>query len=201
MGQKLFIVIDGIDGAGKTTQVNLLKRYLESKNLKIFITSEPTKSEHGKEIEQLLRKKQASKIKKEKWLELFTLDRKEDLKKIRSALDEGKIVICDRYYYSTLTYHLDENEWQEYASQFLAPDIIFILDCNEEIGLKRVKEKYSLTGEKKAFFEKKNILKKVRKKFLLLPNYLSDNIKILDSSRKIDEIFKDLKREIDNFIS
>ena len=205
MKQKIFIVIDGIDGAGKTTQVVLLKKYLESKSkgyeYDVFITSEPTNSKYGKEIESLLRKKQASHVKKEKWIELFTADRRENLQRIRGALEEEKIVICDRYYYSTLAYQLDENEWQEYVSQFLLPSIIFILDCPVEIGLERVREKYAMTGEKKAFFEKVNILKRVRKKFLLLPNYLKDNIKIIDSSRKIDVVFSDIRLELDKIMS
>jgi dTMP kinase len=197
---RVFIVVDGIDGSGKTTQVNLLRKYIESKNYHVFVTSEPTDSEYGKEIESLLRKKQASRIKKEKWIKLFSLDRKENIKKIKEAIRENKIIICDRYYYSTLCYQLNEDKWQEYASQFLLPSIVFILDCPVEIGLERVKEKYALTGEKKAYFEKLNILKKVRKKFLLLPNYLNDNIKILDSSRSIQEISIDIKREMLLFI-
>jgi dTMP kinase len=200
MEQKLFIVIDGIDGSGKTTQVALLKKYLESKNHDVFVTSEPTNGEFGKEIEKILRQKRAAHVSKEKWLELFTKDRQENIKKIRGALDDRKIVICDRYYYSTLAYQLEEDEWQDYASRFLIPNIIFIFDCPVELALNRVKEKYSLTGEKKAYFEKLNILKKVRKKFLLLPNYLNDNIKILNSSGSIQEISKDIKREMLLFI-
>ncbi len=200
MKEKLFIVIDGIDGSGKTTQVKLLRKYLESKGNNVFVTSEPSDSEYGKEIELLIRKRQASHVKKEKWLELFTKDRHENLKKIHASLSEGKIVICDRYYHSTLTYQLDENEWQKYSSEFLVPDIVFVLDCPVETALARVKEKYALTGEKKAYFEKMNILKKVKKKFLLLPTYLKDNIKILDSSRSKENIFLDIKKEIDNFL-
>lgn len=149
---KLFIVIDGIDGSGKTTLALMLKKHLESKGKQVFYTSEPSDSEYGKEIETLLRKKQASSVTKEKWLELFTLDRKENMKKIKTALDENKIVISDRYYYSTLAYQLEEQEWQSYAQQFIVPNIVFILDCNVDIALERVNQKYSLTGEKKSFF-------------------------------------------------
>lgn len=192
----LFIVFDGIDGNGKSTQAFLLKEWLEGKGIKVFATSEPSTSEHGKLIERLLRKKEAASISRKKWIELFTADRLENLKEIRAALQRGMTVVCDRYYYSTLAYQLDEQEWQSYALQFLRPDIAFILDVPAEIALERTKTKYKLTGEKKAYFEKLKILKKARKKFLLLPNYLGDNIKIIDGNKAIETISKDIKKEI-----
>jgi len=191
----LFIVFDGIDGNGKSTQANKLKEWLEAKGIAVFATSEPSHSEYGKQIDELLRKKDAAKVPEKKWIELFTLDRVENLKEIGDALKNGKTVICDRYYYSTLAYQLGENEWQSYAAQFLMPDVTFILDVPAETGIERTKEKYELTGEKKAYFEKLEILKKVRKKFLILPRYLKDNIKIIDSARPVDAVFEDIKKE------
>ncbi|MEM4152572.1 MAG: dTMP kinase [Candidatus Pacearchaeota archaeon] len=197
MAKPIFIVFDGIDGNGKTTQVQLLKEYLEKKGFEIFLTSEPSKGEYGQKIENILRRKEAAHLSREKWLELFTLDRKENVHEIIGALKEGKIVICDRYYYSTLAYQLPEETWQSYASKFLKPNIAFIIDVPAEIALKRLEEKYKITGEKKAFFEKLRILKEVRKKFLLLPNYLNDNIKIIEGNRTVKAIFEDIKKEID----
>lgn len=197
----LFIVFDGIDGNGKSTQAKLLKQWLEAKGIKVFATSEPSKSEYGKHIEELLRKKEAASISREKWLELFTLDRNENLKEIRTALQEGKTVICDRYYYSTLAYQLDEEEWQSYAANFLQPDIAFILDVSAEVGLERTKAKYKATREKRTYFEKLKILKQARKKFLLLPHYLRDNIKIMDGARPIIAIAADIRKEIALFLN
>jgi dTMP kinase len=192
----LFIVFDGIDGDGKSTQSLLLKEWLEAKGLEVFMTSEPSKSEQGQIINDLLRKKQAASIPKEKWLELFTADRAENVREIRAALQEGKIVICDRYYYSTLAYQLNEEEWQAYASQFLQPDITFVLDVPAETGMERTKAKYEITGEKKAFFEKLEILRGARKKFLVMPRFLKDNIKIVDSTGPIKAVAEDIKKEI-----
>lgn len=200
MVRPIFIVFDGIDGNGKTTQAQLLKEHLERKGFEIFMTSEPSKSTYGQKIENILRRREASQLSRKKWIELFTLDRRENIHEIIGALKEGKIVMCDRYYYSTLAYQLEEQEWQNYASKFLKPDIVFILDVPAEIALERLKEKYKISGEKKAFFEKLKILKEVRKKFLLLPNYLNDNIKIIDGNRTIKIISEDIKREIDILI-
>lgn len=196
MQKKLFVVFDGIDGNGKTTQIKLFKEYLEKQGFSVFLISQPYEGESGKKIANLLRRKEAVRIKKEKWLELFKFDTKEVIKKIKTALDEEKIVICDRYYYSTLAYHLEEEQWQDYASQFLIPDIIFIIDTPVNVALKRVKEKYKATKEKRSYFEKPQILRKTRKKFLLLPNYLKDNLKIIDGNRSIQTVAKDIKKEI-----
>ena len=199
MKEKIFIVFDGIDGDGKTTQVSLLKEYLEKKGV-VFITSEPTESEYGKKINNIIRQRLASRTKKETWIELFTKDSEEHQKIIQQNLDDKKIVICDRYIYSTLAYQFEEKEWQDYSSKFIKPDIIFILDLSADTALKRVKEKYEKTKEKKAYFEKIEVLRKVRKQFLALPRFLNHNIKIINSDRKIDEIFKDIKKEIDLII-
>ncbi|MEM4703319.1 MAG: dTMP kinase [Candidatus Pacearchaeota archaeon] len=195
--KKLFIVFDGIDGDGKTTQVMLLKEYLEKRGFKVFSTSEPTNSEYGKQIDNLLRQKFASRVSKEKWLELFTKDSKEDEKLIKSALDSEQIVIADRYIYSTLAYQLEEKEWQSYTEQFIKPDLVFILDLPIKVAIERIKKKYEKTKEKKSYFEKTKILREVKKKFLELPRFLNHNIKIIDSNRKIEEIFNDIKKEVE----
>lgn len=193
---KLFIVFDGIDGNGKTTQAKLLEKWLEEKGFPVFYTSEPSESEYGKTIEILLRKKTAASIPKEKWIELFTKDRKEHVKIIKSFLKQDKIVISDRYYYSTLAYQLSEEKWQDYASLFLKPNLTFILDLPATVAMERLKKKYKITKEKKAYFEKLKILRKARKKFLLLPNYLDDNIKIINSNRPIKNVSEDIKKEV-----
>jgi dTMP kinase len=200
MARPLFIVFDGIDGNGKSTQARLLKEYLEKRGFEVFETHEPSHGEYGQQIENLLRKREAASLTKQKWLELFTLDRKDNIREILGALQEGKMIICDRYYYSTLAYQLDEQEWQYYASEFLKPDIVFILDIDPKIAIERLKEKYKITGEKKAFFEKLNILTLVRKKFLLLPQYLSDNIKIIQGDRQVKMIAEEIRKETDNLI-
>lgn len=197
MEKKIFIVFDGIDGNGKTTQVELLNKYLKKNNFDVFLISEPSESEHGKKIENLLRKKEAARISKEKWFKLFKKDTEDVVRKIKGALDEKKIVICDRHYYSTLAYQLDENKWQEYASQFLTPTITFIIDITANLAMERIKKKYKITKEKRAYFEKLKLLRKIRKKFLLLPTFLKDNIKIIDGNRPIQEIAEDIKKEID----
>lgn len=197
MQKALFIVLDGIDGNGKTTQINILKEYLTKKGFEVFSISEPSEGEYGEKIENLLRRKDAARISKRKWLELFRLDTNDVIKKIKAALQENKIVLCDRYYYSTLCYQLEEEEWQEYVSQFMSPTIAIIIDVPADVAIERIKEKYEITKEKRAYFEKMDILRRARKKFLLLPTYLKDNIRIIDGNRPIQAVAKDIKKEID----
>lgn len=196
----IFIVIDGIDGSGKTTIANFLKDYLKQRGYNPMSLSSPSDSENGRYLKDLLRKKDSNKIKPEKWVELFKENMDESQQAIRGALEEGKIVIIDRYYYSSLAYLLDPKQWQAYSELFLKPEIVFILDVDAKTGLKRVEEKYKKTKEKKAYFEKEKILKDVRKKFLALPQFLKDNIKIIDSNRSIKDVWFDVKKEVNALI-
>lgn len=197
----VLIVLDGIDGSGKTTISRLLIDYLKEHGREVFYLSEPNESsDTGKLIESMLRKKDSNKIKADEWIELFTKNRKESEKMIKEFLNNGKIVILDRYYYSTLAYQLEPKKWQGYSEQSVKPNIAFILDVNEKTGITRVKYKYEKTKEKMAYFEKEKILKEVRKKFLAIPQFLKDNIKIIDSSREIKDVWFDIKKEVNEIV-
>ena len=88
-----FIVIDGNDGAGKTTQISLMKDYLHAKGHKVFVTKEPSESEYGKEIRRLVISEEGKNLSDDEWLELFTLDREHHIEKeIVPALAKGEIV-------------------------------------------------------------------------------------------------------------
>jgi len=98
-----FIVFEGIDGSGKTTQmlktIDLLKDHKT-----LFVTKEPSTLKTGKLIKQLLKKDQDPKANAEKYVYLYTKDRAEHNKIILKQLNQRHTVICDRYYYSTIAY-------------------------------------------------------------------------------------------------
>jgi dTMP kinase len=99
----LFIVLEGIDGCGKSTQVELLAKRLSRRGKKVVTLSEPTAGRWGQKIREAARHKDSLSPAEE--LELFIKDRKEDIKNnIKPALESGQIVILDRYFYSTLAY-------------------------------------------------------------------------------------------------
>ena len=142
MKNSLFIVVDGIDGSGKSEIVKMLHNYLFSKNKKyrILTTREPTHGKYGSKIREMLRLEKDPKSSREKIAELFIKDRQEHLKNTiepflkKSGRNEANIVICDRYYYSTIAFQgaqdLDMKSLISKNKSFREPDIAFVLDAN-----------------------------------------------------------------------
>ena len=197
-----FIVFDGIDGCGSGTIGKLLRDYLKSKGLKVFLTHDPNKNlSLGKKIRELLEKKSSEKYTRQFWLTLFTQSRHELIEKIiKPKLERSYIVICDRYYYSTLAYQLNEKEWKDYLNKyrFLKPDIAFILDVAPVISLKRTKKR-----QRKTIFEKEKFLEKVREKFIKIykkRKLLNENIWLIDASQPKAKVFSDVKKIIEKLI-
>ncbi|HJN56591.1 MAG: dTMP kinase [Candidatus Woesearchaeota archaeon] len=202
MANGIFIVLDGMDGSGKSELVKLLHNYLFSKNKKyrILTTREPTNGTHGNEIREILANEKDPKQNADKLLDLFIKDREDHLKNIimpfleKSNNSEINIVLCDRYYYSTIAFQatqgLDINMLIQKNKNFLKPNIVFIMDLNPETALERIKHR------QKEKFEQIEFMNSLRKKFLELPKLLEDNIKIIDASKEINEVFEEIKKEI-----
>lgn len=201
MKKGLFIVIDGIDGSGKSEIVKLLHNYLFSKHKKyrILTTREPTNGIYGKKIRQMLRKEKDPKSNSKKLMELFIKDRKEHLKNtielfLNKSNKHEHIVLCDRYYYSTIAFQgaqgLRIKELIAKNKAFRKPDITFILDVEPFIALERIKYR------KKEKFEQIEFMKKIRENFLKLPKLLKDNIKIINASKPLKNVFGNVKKEV-----
>ena len=205
MGKSAFVVVDGMDGSGKSEIVKMLHNYLFSKKqYRILTTREPTNGAYGKRIRRMLRNENNPMSNKELLLNLFAKDREEHLKNtiipfLKSAKDECHIVICDRYYYSSIAFqHAQGIPIEKVINKnknFLKPDIAFILDVNPAIALKRI------SNREKEKFEKLNFMKKLRWNFLNLKGELKDNIKVVDASRPLDEIFGGIVKEIENLLT
>jgi dTMP kinase len=184
----VLVNLEGIDGCGKSTQSKLLQKKLEEEGEKVIILKEPTKRPHGQKLWDMLRGKR--KATNEEILELFVLDRIQHVEeKIQPALDVDTVVLMDRYYYSSMAYQvaggIDVNVIRERHSFAPKPDIVLIFDLPVTVALERVRG-HSEADE----FEKEEHLEKVRKAYL---NLESDPlVKIVDSSRTPDDIFKDV---------
>jgi dTMP kinase len=195
-----FIVFDGIDGCGKTTIAKMIKEYLRKKNYKVFLTHEPNENtKTGKKIKEIITKKQ---MPRNFWKVLFTQARIEHIENIiKPKLEKNFVVICDRYYYSTLAYQMNEKEWEGYLRKynFLKPDLAFILDVNTNIALHRLEKR----KKKKTVFEKYGFLEKTRKKFLEIykkKDELRENLWLIDANQPKLKVFFDVKKIIDIFI-
>lgn len=190
-----FIVFEGLDGSGQSTQADLLRDFLIEKGLEVVLTKEPTlDSEAGKKIREILEKK--AKTSPGDLQDLFVKDRGEHLENlIIPALKQGKFVISDRYIFSTLAYGtadgLDLNELIKLNDDFLLPDLTFILDVSAKICISRIEER----GTGKTLFEKEAKLSKVSENYKLFPK-MFDNVKIIDGEKSIEQVFEDIKKVI-----
>ena len=182
---EVLVNLEGIDGCGKSTQSKLLLEKLEGEGEKVIILKEPTKRPHGQKLWDVLHGKR--KATNEEILELFVLDRIQHVEeKIQPALDDGGVVLMDRYYYSSMAYQvaggIDVEEIREKHAFAPKPDIVLIFDLPVSIALERVKG-HSDADE----FEKEEHLEKVREAYLDLEN--DSLVRIVDATRTPEEIF------------
>ena len=159
------VVFEGIDGAGKTAQSQWLQESLEELPLPVVRTKEPTAGRYG----QMLRDSALSgRLSAEEEVEAFMNDRREHVATlIKPALAAVKIVIIDRYYFSTAAYQgcrgLDPQALIAQNEQFAPePDLLIILDVDPKLGLERIRAR----GDQANHFEKTATLEKARSIFL-----------------------------------
>lgn len=189
------IAIEGIDGAGKTTQSVILEKRLKEEGYPVVRLHEPTDGIWGQKIKELAQNGR-QKVSPEDELKYFYLDRLEDVEKnIKPALREKKIVIMDRYYFSSVAYQgargldpdLIEKENEKIAP---VPEITIILDIEPEVALRRIMHKRNMTPN---HFERKKYLERVREIFL---KQFSNrpNVVIIDGddSRSIETVASDI---------
>ena len=184
----MLIDLEGIDGCGKSTQSKFLMKKFEENNEKTIILKEPTSGKYGKKLWEMLSGKREATT--EQILDLFVMDRKEHVDdKINPALKEGKIVLMDRYYYSTMAYQaaagIDVNRIRKDNEFAPKPDIVLIFDLPADLAMKRVKG-HSVAD----VFEKEEHLEKVREAYLNLRD--DPLVHIIDSTRTPEEIFDEV---------
>ena len=186
----MLVNLEGIDGCGKSTQSKLLLEKLEGEGEKVIILKEPTKRPHGQKLWDVLHGKR--KASNEEILELFVLDRKQHVEeKIQPSLDDGTVVLMDRYYYSSMAYQvaggIDVEEIREKHIFAPKPDVVLIFDLPVSVALERVKG-HSDADE----FEKEEHLEKVREAYLDLEN--DPLVRIVDATGTPEEIFGNVWR-------
>ena len=186
----VLVNLEGIDGCGKSTQSKLLLEKLEGEGEKVIILKEPTKRPHGQKLWDVLHGKR--KATNEEILELFVLDRIQHVEeKIQPALDDGTVILMDRYYYSSMAYQvaggIDVEEIREKHAFAPKPDVVLIFDLPVSVALERVKG-HSDADE----FEKEEHLEKVREAYLDLEN--DPLVRIVDATGTPEEIFGNVWR-------
>jgi dTMP kinase len=204
--KNLFIVFDGIDGCGKSTQLLNLHQYLfkKDKRIRILSTREPTYGKYGEKIREMLKTHSDPYSDSGNLLELYVKDREDHLENTIKPFLKKKdtnisIVLCDRYYYSTIAYQsaqgIDINNLIDMNKKFLKPDLAIILDLEPETALKRISKDREI--EK---FEKLEFMKKLRENFLEMKKLIDDNLVYVDASGNENETFAQIRKEIDKLI-
>lgn len=194
----VLIVFEGIDGAGKTTQAKSLLNLLRTKGVETAFFREPTQGRWGREI-----KKKAALVDSltpEEELELFQKDRKDNVEKnLKPALKEGKVIVLDRYYFSTIAYQgargIDPDRIRRMNEEFaVPPDLVFILDIDAKKGLDRIQDRKT----RDLLFEQEEYLGRVRRIF---KNMKGKNIYHFDGRRPEQEISAAVKKIVLKYLA
>ena len=190
-----FIVFEGIDGSGKSTQIDLLSRKFKRKGIDFVIEREPSDGSIGKFIRGYSESGERYLSPQTEAL-LFTADRFEHSRRIEEYLREGVNVICDRYFHSTLAYQgasgVDFNWLKEMQRYSLKPDLVLLLDIDPDASLLRVSDRTFTV------FEDRPFLRKVREFYLSIADR-GEMIKI-DTLKPVDEVEKEIIKRVEELL-
>lgn len=199
-----FIVLEGIDGSGKTTQVDRLYQKNVDNNINCYQTKEPTDLVIGKLIRQILTGE--VKLDNMALAPLFVSDRLDHLlnpnEGLLSILKDDITVICDRYYFSSYAYHgVDiDMDWvinaNSVCANLLKPDVTFFIDVSPDIAIERIKQNRDTTD----IFETLDRLKQVHKNYLIAFEKLKDseNVVFINGNNTPEQITDDMFNHIKN---
>ena len=188
----LFIVFEGVDGGGKSTQMKMLSDFFKGKGYEVEQHMEPTQETIGTVLWDYMNSKNRS-FEPETEALLFAADRIEHGKNIRKALEERKIVISDRYKHSSLAYQgaagADVDWMQSLNKHALVPDLVILLDIDPEKSLGRVSDR------EKTVFEENEYLKKVRAEYLRYAEL--GELVVVNAVQSIEEVHADILKHVD----
>lgn len=202
----LFITLEGPEGSGKTSAIKLVREALEQMGHEIIITREPGGTPISEQIRNVILDKDNTAMDSRTEALLYAASRRQHLvEKIWPALKEGKIVFCDRYLDSSLSYQgyarglgIDDIlKVNEYATEGTFPHITFLFDIDPELGLERInknkdREVNRLDVEKLSFHQK------VREGYLILSKRFPDRYIVIDASKPLEEVSSNVLKEILN---
>jgi dTMP kinase len=206
-----FITFEGGDGTGKSTQLRLLQGYLAALGKSCIATREPGGTSLGNLIRQVLLEVGKRPIASPAELFLYLADRAQHIEAvIAPALEQDKIVLCDRHTDSTLAYQgygrgIDLQllrRLNDVASQGIKPDLTLLLDCPVEVGLSRTAQRQSLAARgrnREDRFEREEVEfhERVRQGFLEIARLEPKRFCVIAASDSVDEVFEQIKKIVD----
>jgi dTMP kinase len=208
----VFITFEGIEGCGKSTQARRLVNRLRDASVPLVFTLEPGGTRVGREIRRILLDSRNSRLSPLAELFLYEADRAQHVEeKIRPALEQGKWVVCDRFFDATTVYQgfargqdmkLIRN-LNEKACFGIRPDMTFLIDCPVEIGLKRAlkrNEGVPEVGQDRFEREEKAFHEAVRQGYLTMAKEDPERIVVVDCKLNEDELEAVIFEQVRPFI-
>lgn len=190
-----FIVFEGIDGSGKSTQCSLFYKYLVSENIPAKQLAEPTSGEYGQKIRKMLQGDIELSV--EEQIKLFIEDRQQDFDlNIKPSMDDGITIVMDRYFYSNAAYQgssiISPSEIirQNTDRGFPLPDRVYYIDIDPAEAMRRITAR-NRSGRTE-LFEKKAFLEVVRNNFSAMTD---DYFLRINGNLKQEEIFQQIKKD------
>ena len=209
----MFITFEGIEGCGKTTQVKRLVKRLNRFDIPLITTLEPGGTNIGKRIRGILLDSNNRDLSPLTELLLYVADRAQHVEEvIKHALDQGKWVICDRFFDATVAYQgsargLDMELIKilnEKVTQGVQPDLTLLLDCPEEVGLGRAitrNKTQSQKGQDRFEREKLDFHRAVRTGYLELARKNHKRFAVIDATLAEDEMEEKIFEHIEPFLN
>lgn len=199
-----FIVFEGIDGSGKSTQIRLLSERLRKEDISCYTTMEPTDSPIGSMIHQIMigRMKTDNKV----IAALFAADRLDhllnDVNGLVSKIEEGTTVISDRYYLSSYAYHSVDMPMEQVIAlnapsrDLLKPDIHIFIDVDPDTAVQRI----AVNRQHTELFEKKSRLARTRECYLeAIEKLKEEHIVIIDGTQSVEKIAEEVWESVRRF--
>ncbi len=209
----LFITFEGVEGSGKTTQIQRLRKYFTRKGIPCKVTREPGGCPIGEKIRKILLNPDHQEMVPVTELLLYEAARAQHVKMIiKPFLKKGGIVLCDRFSDATLAYQgygrRMDLKWigqlNRLSSQGIGPDITFLLDCPTDMGLERALQRNRiLKREREERFEREKIQfhRRVRRGYLAIARKEPRRVKVIDTRDGEDRVFEKIRKIVDNLVS
>jgi dTMP kinase len=208
----LFITFEGVEGSGKTSQIQRLKKYLTQKGIPCKVTREPGGCPIGEKVRRILLNPDHREMVPTAELFLYEAARAQHVEEVLKPLLKKKgFVLCDRFCDATVAYQgygrRIDLKWIErlnrLSSQGIKPDVTFLLDCPSDLGLNRALQRNrTMRQEREERFEREKIQFhwRVRKGYLAIARREPHRVKVIDTREGEEKVFEKIRKIVDNLI-
>lgn len=206
----LFITFEGVEGSGKTSQIQRLKKYLTQKGIPCKATREPGGSPIGEKVRKILLNPEHREMTPMTELLLYEAARAQHVKEVlEPLLKKGGVILCDRFCDASVAYQgygrrIDLKlvaSLNRLASHGIKPDVTFLLDCPTAVGLNRALQRNrTLRQEREERFEREEIQfhRRVRRGYLAIARKEPRRVKVIDTREGEEKVFEKIRKIVDN---